>query len=83
MQGAPIAGEAFYPQELSKRLTHSPEFKAKGLMEAISGRKTIQKIVADHAIEVRNAAHLSVRPDPGEPLEAAAALWIQRAFHQG
>ena len=53
-------------------------------MEAISGRKTIHKIAADHAIEVRNAAHLSLRPDPGEPLEAAApALWSQRAFHQG
>lgn len=32
---------------MSKSRTHSPEFKA---MEAISGRKTIQEIAADHAI---------------------------------
>jgi transposase-like protein len=36
--------------ELSKRRTHSPEFKARVAMEAISGRKTIQEIAADHAI---------------------------------
>ena len=48
-------------------------------MEAISGRKTIQEIAADHAIGLRNAATLSVRPDPGEPGEAAAARWSQRA----
>jgi len=35
---------------LSKRLSHSPEFKAKVAMEAISGRKTIQEIAADNAI---------------------------------
>ncbi|MEI6031693.1 MAG: transposase [Synechococcaceae cyanobacterium ELA739] len=35
---------------MSKRRTHSPEFKAKVAMEAISGRKTIQEIAADHAI---------------------------------
>ena len=34
---------------MSKRRTHSPEFKARVAMEAISGRKTIQEI-ADHAI---------------------------------
>jgi transposase-like protein len=34
---------------MSKRRTHSPEFKAKVAMEAISGRKTIQEIAADHA----------------------------------
>jgi hypothetical protein len=38
------------PKELSKRRTLSPEFKARGAMEAISGRKTIQKIAADNAI---------------------------------
>ena len=38
------------PKELSKRRTHSPEFKARVAMEAISGRKTIQEIAADHAI---------------------------------
>ena len=35
---------------MSKRRTHSPGFKAKVAMEAISGRKTIQEIAADHAI---------------------------------
>ena len=35
---------------MSKRLTHSPEFKARVAMEAISGRKTMQEIAADHAI---------------------------------
>ena len=35
---------------MSKRRTHSPEFKARVAMEAISGRKTIQEIAADHAI---------------------------------
>ena len=35
---------------MSKRRTHSPEFKARVPMEAISGRKTIQEIAADHAI---------------------------------
>jgi transposase len=35
---------------MSKRRTHSPEFKAKVAKEAISGRKTIQEIAAGHAI---------------------------------
>jgi putative transposase len=35
---------------MSKRLTHSPEFKAKVAMEAISGRKTLQQIAADHGV---------------------------------
>jgi putative transposase len=35
---------------MSKPRTHRPEFKARVAMEAISGRKTIQKIAADHAI---------------------------------
>jgi len=35
---------------MSKRRTHSPEFKARVAMEAISGRKTIQEIAADHAV---------------------------------
>ena len=52
-------------------------------MEAIIGRKTIQEIAADHAIGMRDAAHLSVRPDPGEPVEAAVAGGRQRAVHQG
>ena len=35
---------------MSKRRTHSPEFKVRVAMETISGRKTIQEIAADHAI---------------------------------
>jgi putative transposase len=35
---------------MSKRRTHSPEFKARVAMEAISARKTIQEIAADHPI---------------------------------
>jgi putative transposase len=35
---------------MSKRRTHSPEFKARVAMEAISGRKTLQEIAADHAV---------------------------------
>jgi putative transposase len=34
---------------MSKRRTHSPEFKAKAAMEAISGRNSLQEIAADHA----------------------------------
>jgi len=39
---------------MSKRRTHSPEFKARVAMEAISGRKTIQEIAADHALADRH-----------------------------
>ena len=35
---------------MSKRRTHSPEFKARVAMEANSGRKTIQEIATDHAV---------------------------------
>jgi transposase-like protein len=35
---------------MSKRRTHSTEFKARVAMEVISGRKTMQEIAADHAI---------------------------------
>ncbi len=37
-------------KELSKRRTHSRELKASVAMVAISRRKTIQEIAADHAI---------------------------------
>ena len=37
---------------MSKRCTHSPEFKARVAMESISGRKTIQEIAADHAVHL-------------------------------
>jgi hypothetical protein len=56
---------------MSKRRINSPEFKAMVAMEAISGRKTIQEIAADHAIH----------PYLGEPVEEAAAGWCQRAVH--
>jgi putative transposase len=35
---------------MSKSRTHSPEFKARVAMEAISGCKRIQEIAADHSI---------------------------------
>ena len=35
---------------MSKRRTHSTEFKAKVAIETNSGRKTIQEIAADHAL---------------------------------
>ena len=35
---------------MSKRRTHSPEFKAKVAMEAISGRKTLKEIAAAHGV---------------------------------
>ena len=35
---------------MTTRRTHSPEFKARVAMEAISGRKTLQEIAADHSI---------------------------------
>jgi hypothetical protein len=35
---------------MSKRRTHSPEFRARVAMVAISARNTIQEIAADHAI---------------------------------
>ena len=47
---------------MSKGRTHSPEFKARVAMEAISGRKTIEVSAADHAESWSKAAHLSVRP---------------------
>ena len=34
--------------ELSKRRTHSPEFKSRVAIEAISGRKTLQEIAAGY-----------------------------------
>ncbi len=37
---------------MSKRRIHSPVFKARNAMEAISGCKTIQEIAADHAIHL-------------------------------
>jgi putative transposase len=36
---------------LNKRLVHSGEFKTRVAMEAIRGRKAIQEIAADHAVQ--------------------------------
>jgi transposase-like protein len=35
---------------IAQRCTYSPEYKVRVAMEAISGRKMIQEIVADHSI---------------------------------
>ena len=45
---------------MSKRRTHSLEFKAELAMEAISGRKTLQEIAADHAIHPVSYTHLTL-----------------------
>ncbi|EAQ75122.1 MULTISPECIES: transposase [unclassified Synechococcus] len=37
---------------MSKHRAHSPEFKAGVAMEAISGRKPLQEIAADHAVHM-------------------------------
>ena len=57
---------------MSKRRTHSPEFKAKVAMEAISGRKTIQEIAADHAIHP-----IQVSQWKKQLLEGASELFIR------
>ena len=49
---------------MSKRRTHSPEFKARVAMEAISGRKTIQEIAVDHT----STFQPETPPNPKEPL---------------
>lgn len=49
---------------LSKRRTRSSEFKPRVAMEAISGRKTIQEIAADHAFT-----------NTGEPVIGEPAEW--------
>jgi putative transposase len=52
---------------MSKRRTHSPEFKAKVAMEAISGRKTLQEIAADHAVHPIQVSQWKKRPfHPGQ-----------------
>jgi putative transposase len=58
---------------MNKRRTHSPEFKAKVAMEAISGRKTIQEIAADHTIHPIQASKWKKKL-----LEGASEL-----FHRG
>jgi len=55
---------------MSKRRTHSPEFKAKVAMEAISGRKTIQVVAADHGIH-----HIQVSQWERQLLDCARELF--------
>jgi putative transposase len=77
---------------MNKRRTHSPEFKARVAMEAISGRKTIQEIAADHSIHpiqvsqwkrqlLDGASELFIRGkkanDKGEGLAKEAELFQQ------
>ena len=58
---------------MSKRRTHSPEFKARVAMEAISGRKTMQEIAADHAIHP-----IQVSQWKRQLLDRASELFISR-----
>ena len=55
---------------MTKRRTHSPEFKARVATEAISSRKTLQKIAADHAIHP-----IQVSQWKQQPLEGAGDLF--------
>mgnify|MGYP001810101761 FL=1 len=57
---------------MSKRRTHSPEVKAKVAMEAISGRKTLQEIAADHAVHP-----IQVSQWKKQLLEGASDLFTQ------
>ena len=57
---------------MSKRRTHSPEFKARVAMEAISGRKTLQEIAADHAVHP-----IQVSQWKKQLLEGASDLFIR------
>jgi len=54
---------------MSKRRTHSPEFKAKVTMEAISGRKTLQENAADGAERM-----IQVRQWMGHLLDGASEI---------
>ena len=55
---------------MSKRRTHSPEFKAKVAMEAIRGRKTLQQIAADHGVQP-----IQVSQQKQQHLEGASVLF--------
>ena len=54
---------------MSKLRTHRPEFKSRVALEAISGRKTIQEITADHTIHP-----IQVSPWRKQLLDGASAL---------
>jgi transposase-like protein len=61
---------------MSKRRAHSPEFKARIAMEAISGRKTIQEIAANHAIHPIQVSQWKRQPS----MFAAGAAQIHPLF---
>jgi len=60
------------PKELSKRHIYSPEFKARVAMEAISGRKKIQEIAADHTIH-----SIQVRPWKRQLLDGTSEFFTR------
>ena len=47
---------------MSKRRTHSPEFKARVALEVISGPVTIQENSADHAIHPIQDSQWKLQP---------------------
>jgi transposase-like protein len=57
---------------MSNRRIHSPEFKARVAMEAISGRKKIQEIAADHAVHP-----IQVSQWKRQPLAGASELFTR------
>lgn len=59
---------------MSKRRTHSPEFKARVAMEAISGRKTLQEIAADHSIHPIRYSLSSSCAESSRALHALASI---------
>jgi len=63
---------------MSKRRTHSPEFKSKVAMEAISGRRTLQEIAADHAVHP-----IQVSQWKKQLLEGASELFAKGKKAQG
>jgi putative transposase len=79
---------------MSKRRTHSPEYKARVAMEAISGRETIQEIAADHAIHLiqvsqwkrqllNGASELFTRGSNSKDMEEVQATEAELFQHNG
>ena len=67
---------------MSKRRTHSPEFKARVAMEAISGRKTIQEIATDHAIHPIQVSQWKRQLLDGASRSTDCALRVQTPLRQ-
>jgi putative transposase len=67
----------------SKRGNHSPEFKVRVAIEAISGRKTIQEIAADHASASRKCSASLGATHPGEPWEWQLLDGVSERFTRG